>query len=85
MSCLVGYVQAGEPGGEVIPGGQCSACGHNEHKADERRRIRNLRDVQRWAREPHEVKKMTDEDWRRLTGVAGTGDGPATGPAQGGK
>jgi hypothetical protein len=62
----VGYVQAGEPGGEVIPGGQCVTCGAQDKKAQETRRIRNARDVARRAREPHEVREMTDEDWADL-------------------
>jgi hypothetical protein len=59
----MGYVQAGEPGGEVIPGGQCVTCGAQDKKAQETRWIRNARAVQRKFAEPHEVREMTDEDW----------------------
>ena len=63
VRCIVGYVQAGEPGGEVIPGGRCLLCSEFNHRAAEIRVVREMRAIERRAKQPHEINPMTDQDW----------------------
>ncbi|MGE5747318.1 MAG: hypothetical protein ACM33U_08655 [Solirubrobacterales bacterium] len=65
IRCLDPILQQGDPGGQEIKS-RCRVCAEMQRQADAQRYTRNARMVERRAREPHEVRKMTDEDWSDL-------------------
>ncbi len=66
MYCADPVMQQGDPGGQEVQG-QCPVCAEMDRQARALAYVRAARGVARRARQPHEVRKMTDADWSDLT------------------